>query len=297
MILAGARPATAHQVHRTIRTALGEAVRRGHVSRNVAALAKPPRVQIESVQPYTIDEIRTILAAAEAHRNSARWAIALALGLRQGEVLGLRWSDVDLEQGLLRIHSTRVRPIYRHGCGDACGRHAGWCPSRILVNGELGATKSDAGRRVVGLPSALVELLREHQIRQDHDRTAARQLWREGDWVFASATGQALNPNSDYHRWKALLRAAGVRDGRLHDARHTAATVLLILGVPERTVMGVMGWSNSSMAARYQHVTDPIRREVAGRVDGLIWDRTHGNRKLTETKTETTTHSQPEDGK
>jgi integrase len=294
MILAGARPATAHQVHRTIRTALGEAVRRGHLSRNVAALAKPPRVQIESVQPYTIDEIRAILAAAEAHRNSARWAIALALGLRQGEVLGLRWSDVDLEQGLLRIRSTRMRPIYRHGCGDACGRHAGWCPSRILVNGELGATKSDAGRRVVGLPSALVQLLREHQIRQDHDRTAAGHLWREGDWVFASPTGQALNPNSDYHRWKALLRAAGVRDGRLHDARHTAATVLLILGVPERTVMGVMGWSNTSMAARYQHVTDPIRREVAGRVDGLIWDRNRGNRKLTETKTETTTDSQPD---
>jgi integrase len=162
------------------------------------------------------------------------------------------------------------------------------------VNGELGATKSDAGRRVVGLPSALAELLREHQIRQDHDRTAAGHLWREGDWVFASPTGQTLNPNSDYHRWKALLRAAGVRDGRLHDARHTAATVLLILGVPERTVMGVMGWSNSSMAARYQHVTDPIRREVAGRVDGLIWDRKRGNRKLTETKTETTTDSQPE---
>src|SRR4029434_8524271 len=105
----------------------------------------------------------------------------------------------------------------------------------MLVNGELGATKSDAGRRVVGLPSALAELLREHQIRQDHDRTAAGHLWREGDWVFASSTGQPLNPNSDYHRWKALLRAAGVRDGRLHDARHTAATVLLILGVPERT--------------------------------------------------------------
>jgi integrase len=77
--------------------------------------------------------------------------------------------------------------------------------------------------------------------------------------------------NSDYREWKALLRTAGVPDGRLHDARHTAATVLLVLGVPERTVMSVMGWSSTSMAARYQHVTDPIRRDVADRIGGLLW--------------------------
>ena len=64
---------------------------------------------------------------------------------------------------------------------------------------------------------------------------------------------------------------AGVRDGRLHDARHTAVTVLLVLGIPERTVMGIMGWSSTSMAARYQHVTDPIRRQVAGQIGGLLW--------------------------
>jgi integrase len=73
------------------------------------------------------------------------------------------------------------------------------------------------------------------------------------------------------------LKRAGVRETRLHDARHTAATVLLALEVPERTVMGVMGWSSTSMAARYQHVTDPIRHEVASRVDGLLWSRPETN--------------------
>ena len=82
---------------------------------------------------------------------------------------------------------------------------------------------------------------------------------------------QAAHPDSDYHRWKALLKEAGVRDGRLHDARHTVATVLLVLAVPERTVMGIMGWSSTAMAARYQHVTDPIRRKVADQVGGLLW--------------------------
>lgn len=115
---------------------------------------------------------------------------------------------------------------------------------------------------------ALLKLHREEQERECH---VAGELWNEGGWLFASQTGEPLNPNTDYHAWKALLRRAGVRDGRLHDARHTAATVLLVLGVPERTVMSIMGWSSTSMAARYQHVTDPIRRDVARRVGGLIW--------------------------
>jgi integrase len=96
-------------------------------------------------------------------------------------------------------------------------------------------------------------------------------------WVFTSPTGSVVNPNTDYHQWKALLDRAGVRDARLHDARHTAATVLLVLGVPERTVMSVMGWSSTSMAARYQHVTDPIRRDVARRVGGLLWSSDEGS--------------------
>lgn len=288
MVAGGAKPGTAHQVHRTIRTALGEAHRRGHTSRNVAALAKPPRVQVESVEPYTIDEVRAILRAAVSHPNQARWAIALALGLRQGEVLGLRWSDVDLDRGQLTIRSTKRRPIYAHGCAGDCGKSAaGWCSQRTRVNGEAGETKSDAGRRVVGVPGQLVDLLREQRRVQDSNRERCRQLWQDGDWVFTSPVGEPLNINSDYHRWKALLKEAGVRDGRLHDARHTAATVLLVLGVPERTVMGIMGWSSTAMAARYQHVTDPIRRAVADQIGGLLWSDEGPGKNATETGTET----------
>lgn len=79
-------------------------------------------------------------------------------------------------------------------------------------------------------------------------------------------------PSTDYDAWKDLLTVAKVRDGRLHDARHTAATVLLILGVPERVVMQIMGWSSTAMAARYQHVTSGILADVAKRVGGLIWE-------------------------
>jgi integrase len=89
--------------------------------------------------------------------------------------------------------------------------------------------------------------------------------------VFATETGEAVNPITDYRHWKRLLKDAGVRNGRLHDARHTAATVLLVLGVAERAAMGVMGWSSTFMTKRYQHLTDQIRTGIAKRVGGLIW--------------------------
>jgi integrase len=124
----------------------------------------------------------------------------------------------DVERMGIELRKSRLRPMYEHGCGGGCGKFPGWCHQHILINGEDGDTKSRAGRRVVGLPAPLMQLLREHQAQQDMDRAYARQPWRESGRVFTSATGEPLNPNSDYHRWKALLKRAGVRDGRLPDA-------------------------------------------------------------------------------
>ncbi|WP_224403813.1 site-specific integrase [Pseudonocardia sp. ICBG1034] len=273
MIRNGSSPGTAHQAHRTLRTALGEAERRGRITRNPAALAKAPRVSETEVEPYSVDEVRRLLTTAAEGRNHARWAIALALGLRQGEVLGLRWTDVDLDTGTLVVRRGRLRPRYRHGCGGSCGKKAGYCPKRLADRPETDGTKSRAGRRAIGLPDELVALLKSHREEQDRERDAAAQLWRDSGYVFTDERGEPLNPNTDYHHWKKLLRDAGVRDGRLRDARHTAATVLLILGVPERAVMGLMGWSTTAMAARYQHITGVVRSDVAQRVGGLLWGR------------------------
>lgn len=270
----GSSAGTAHQVHRTVRAALNEAVRRGHLTQNPALLAKAPRLSEEEIEPYSVEEVKRLLVSASGIRNGARWAIALALGLRQGEVLGLKWPDVDLDNGTLRVHRSRLRPKYEHGCRDTCGRKPGYCPQRKQIRPDTDDTKSRAGRRPMGIPNELVNLLREHRIAQGRERAAARQLWIEGDWVFATPIGRPVNPNTDYHHWKDLLKTAGLRDARLHDARHTAATVLLLLGVPEPVVMKIMGWSTTAMAARYQHVTDPILRDIADRVDGLIWQPT-----------------------
>lgn len=267
----GRKAGTIHQIHRTFRTALNEAVRRGHLARNPVQLAKAPRVSEEEIEPYTVEEVQRLLRAADDRRNSARWAVALALGLRQGEALGLKWTDVDLDRGVLMVRRSRRRPRYAHGCGDICGRKAGYCPQRQRTNPETADTKSRAGRRAVGLPTQLVDLLRVHRAKQDAERAAAGDEWTAEGWLFATPTGRGTSPRTDYDDWKELLDDAKVRDGRLHDARHTAATVLLILGVSERAVMGLMGWSTTAMAARYQHMVDSVRSDVARQVDGLLW--------------------------
>ena len=266
------KPATAHQVHRTVRTALNEAVRRGYLAKNPATLARTQRVDEDEVEPYNVDEIQRLFRTATQTRNGARWAIALALGLRQGEALGLKWSDVDFRTQTLAIRRGRLRPQYEHGCAGKCDRkYAGHCPKRIQTRPETDSTKSRAGRRYVGLPDSLSDLLKEHRAKQNQERLQAGQMWEDGDWVFATPTGAPLNPRTDWGQWKRLLKDAGIRDGRLHDARHTAATILLLLGVSEQTMMGLMGWSNPAMAQRYAHMADPIRRDIATRVGGLLW--------------------------
>jgi integrase len=267
----GLNPGGVHHIHRTLRASLNEAVRRGQLARNPVLLAKAPRLDEEEIEPYDVPEIQRLLEAAAKQRNGARWALALALGLRQGEALGLRWDDVNLEKGTIHIRRSRLRPRYKHGCDGTCGKRAGYCPQRQNTRAAAGTVKSKAGRRRIGLPPQLVALLRAHQASQQQEQGVARQLWHDEGWLFATPTGQPINPRTDYNEWKRLLKETGLREGRLHDARHTAATVLLVLRQPTPTVMSLMGWSSESMAARYQHVTDTMRSQVASQVGELIW--------------------------
>ncbi|RFU87369.1 site-specific tyrosine recombinase XerC [Streptomyces sp. YIM 130001] len=274
MQASGSSAGTTHHVHRTVRVALGEAVRRGHITTNVAEIARAPRLEEEDIEPYSIEEVQSLLLEASKLRNSARWVVALALGLRQGEALGLKWEDVYLDAGYVRTRKNRLRPKYEHGCADPCGRKAGYCPERRQVRREFKSTKSRAGRRTIGLPEPVVKLLRKHHEEQARERQEAGELWEGKGYVFASPTGEPLIPNTDYHRWKQLLADAGVRDGRLHDARHTAGTVLLLLGVPDVVVDAIMGWEPGGaarMRARYMHVTGPMLKKVADQVGEALW--------------------------
>ncbi|MDP9798316.1 integrase [Catenuloplanes nepalensis] len=266
------KPGTVHHTHRTLRTALNEAVRRGQIVKNPVLVAKPPRLEEEEIEPLTVIEAQRVLAVAAKQRNGARYAIALSLGLRQGEALGLQWRDVNEEASTLAIRRALQRHTWRHGCAGECGKKRGAdCPQRHGGGLAIVDTKSRAGRRVVGVPQPLMQALIAHKAAQDAERAAAGDLWHDADWVFAQSGGKPLDPRADYEEWRDLLKAAGVRPARLHDARHTAATMLLVLKVPTRAVMDVMGWSNASMAGRYQHVPAEVLNGIAGQVGGLLW--------------------------
>ncbi|MFD7118329.1 tyrosine-type recombinase/integrase [Streptomyces sp. NPDC059922] len=248
----GSAAGTAHQTHRTIRTALNEAVRRGHLTRNPATIAKAPRLEEDEVEPYSVEEVQRLLAEAGKHRNAARWVIALALGLRQGEVLGMQWTDVDFELGVIRVRRGRLRPRYEHGCGDRCGRKPGFCPQKVNIRRETKNVKSRGGQRPIGAPNELMDLLRRHREEQARERVLARDLWTEKGYVFTSPIGEPLNPNTDFHKWKDLL----------------------ILGVSDAVVDAIMGWEpgkSARMRRPYQHLTSRVLKDTAAKVGGLLW--------------------------
>jgi integrase len=193
------------------------------------------------------------MSAAHSHRNAARWTVALAVGLRQSEALGLRWSDVDLDNGTLSV---------RRGLHRVRGQG--------LIYEE---PKADRSRRTLALPAQLVDALRAHRAAQLEERITAGPLWQDHDLVFAQPNGRPIERKSDWRAWKTLLRDAGVREVRLHDGRHTAATLLLSEGVHPRVVMEVLGHAQMRTTTdTYSHVLPALGRDAAERMGNALWE-------------------------
>lgn len=251
----GLAAATVLEIHHIVSRALKVAMQRGKVARNVATLVDAPSVQQREVQPLTVEEARAVLACAVPLRNASRWSVALALGLRQGEALGLLWDDVDLDAGILRVRNALQR---QRGRG------------LVLV-----APKSRAGRRSIPLPAELLQSLHIHKTAQTAERLRAGSTWQDQGFVFATPTGSPVDPRNDHATWKRLLETAGVRPARLHDARHTAATLLLTQGVPARVAMEILGHSQASLTlGTYSHVSTELSRDATTRVGDALWQST-----------------------
>lgn len=249
----GLSPATVLRLHRVLSRALRVAMQRGKIARNVATLVDPPAVKrATTALPLTVEEARRVLQVAEQDRNSARWTVALAVGLRQSEALGLQWPDIDLDVGTLTV---------RRGLHRVAGKG--------LVYEE---PKAERSRRTLALPAQLVMALRRHRTVQLEERQAAGPLWEEHDLVFAQVNGRPLDKRSDWEGWKALLNRAGVREVRLHDGRHTAATLLLSEGVHPRVVMELLGHAQMRTTTdTYSHVMPALAKEAAAKMGTALW--------------------------
>ena len=268
LIARGYAPATVLQVHRVLSRALKVATKRGLIAQNMATV-DAPSVQRDEVQPLTAIDARRVLVAAARRSNAARWSVALALGLRQGEALGLSWTAVDLDQGTLSVTRALQRLPWRHGCAqpDSCGT-ARTCPQRQGGGLNFVPPKSRAGRRTLVMPQPLVAALRAHRADQNRQRLLAGSLWEDHELVFCQPNGRPIDSRADNREWHQLLAAAGVRKARLHDARHTAATLLLQQGVSPRVAMEILGHSQITLHAWHLFTRGARAREGRRKPDG-----------------------------
>jgi integrase len=201
--LARLSPATRRQIHAILRAGLQHALREDLVARNVAKLVVMPAARSPEIVPLTVEEARRLLEAAEGSRLYALWAVALAVGLRRGEALGLRWCDVDLEAGTLRVVQTLQRTDGRL---------------------DLVPPKSERSRRRVPVPDVAVTTLRRHRVQAETEAVERGEPLASESLVFTSLVGTPLEPRNVNRAFAALLAGAGLRHVRLHDLRHTFAT-------------------------------------------------------------------------
>ena len=246
----GLSPRTVSYTRAILRKALNQAVKWGQVPRNVAVLVDAPRAKRHTIAPLTPEQGRVLLTAVQGHRLEALYRVAVSLGLRVGETLGLRWEDINLEAGTLRVNMALQR---RKG-------------SRELVE-----PKTDQSRRTLSLPTVLIAALRVHRTRQLEERLAAGSAWHDQGLVFPSTVGTPVEPRNLTRHFKSVLQAAELPDIRFHDLRHTAASLLVAQGVHPRTVMEILGHSQISLTMNtYSHVLQPAQREAAAHMDTLF---------------------------
>ncbi len=250
----GVAPGTVRQMHAVLRRALGEATRLGLVPRNVATLVKVPRAARPEMQVLSPEEARILLAAVEGDRLEALYVLALTTGMRLGEVLALRWTDVDLHTKAPALH---VRATLRYVNADTY---------------FFDPPKTPQSRRRIGLSSTAVEALRRHRTRQLEERLAAGIAWHDEDLVFCTPIGAAICGNHLSGReFQALLRRAGLPRIRFHDLRHTCATLLLRCGVHPKVVSELLGHSTVTMTLdRYSHVLPDMQQAAMDAMDGLL---------------------------
>ena len=185
-------------------------------------------------------------------RRVRRRLVGLALGLRQGEALGLWWEDIDLNAGLLRVR----RALQRQRGGG-------------LVFTD---PKTQRSKRTLPLPAPLLTALRDHQQEQAKEQITAGSLWRGSPCVFTTPVGTPIDPRNDYREFKKLLARAELPSVRLHDLRHTAASLLLAQGFPARVVMEILGHSAIALTMNtYSHIAPEVSREAAERMARMLW--------------------------
>jgi integrase len=248
----GMKPASVRQIHAILHKALEQAVRFNLIPANPASKVDPPKVRQEEITPLTAEQASKLLDVIrdERDRFEALYVLALTTGLRIGELLGLKWSDIDLDARRLRV-SRQLQ-----------------CSEGGLIFTEPKA----ASRRTVDLPASTVEALKRHRKRQVEETLKAGGAYQDNDLVFAGDLGGPIGPEKVTQRaFKPLLKRAGLPEIRFHDLRHTFATLLLARGVHPTYVQRALGHASVKITLdRYSHWMPSMGRATAEAIDAAL---------------------------
>ena len=227
---------------------MGRAVRQQLVLRNVCQLVDVPAKSKTEMQHLTREQAQVFLASVAGDRLETLYVLVLATGARQGELLGLRWEDVDLEADRLAVRHTLSR-----------------------IDGTLGEPKTARGKRTVPLPPFVVASLREHRRHQLEQRLAAGRRWTDGGYVFTTRTGTALHSKNVLRDFQLALERASLPRVRFHDLRHTAATLALAQGVSIHEVSWMLGHASIAITGDvYGHATEASERRTAAAMQAAL---------------------------
>ncbi|MGZ3630599.1 MAG: tyrosine-type recombinase/integrase [Ktedonobacteraceae bacterium] len=255
----GLSTTTVISFHNVLHKALETAVRWNLISRNVCDLVSPPRRKRFEIQPMSVEQVQQLVAVTRDHRLEALFLLALATGMRRGELLGLKWQDINFQTDMLQIRRILTRVPTKVKLPQAAA----------YVEAE---PKTEKGRRSILLPPFVVEALKQHRARQLEARLKAGAAWQEHDYVFCTSVGTHLHPTRDVlNQLKVLLAKAGLPAIRFHDLLHSSATMLLSMGVHPKIVQELLGHSQISMTLdTYSHVLPTMQKEAMSKLNELL---------------------------
>lgn len=238
------------QARALLSVALASAEDKGFIGSNPVKKVKNPSGSQTNFTPLTIEEVRRLLETFSGTYMSARLHIALICGLRQGESLGLRWQDIDFEKGMLHL-KTQIQMVDKK-------------PTFTQL-------KTSRSQRSIALTSETVQALLTHRVLIQRMREQAAQTWEEWDLVFPRVKGSPRSATVDSDEWHRSLKLCGISRRRLHDARHTAATLMYSQGIGIETISRALGHSSSAITSRlYVHSAEEPLRVAAEKLNQLL---------------------------
>jgi integrase len=246
----GLSPKTVRHVHVTLHRVLADAVQWDRIARNPADRSTPPKPRRTEMKTWSPSQLRAFLDSVRGDRLYAAFHLLATTGMRRGELLGLRWPDVDLDAGWLAVRQTLIAVGYEV---------------------QLSAPKSERSRRRLGLDPATVAVLRSWRARQARERLAWGEAWTDNGLVFTREDGSIIHPQSLSQAFERHARAAGLPVIPLHSVRHSYASASLAAGVPTRVLSERLGHSSTALTTdTYQHVLPELDDEAAARVARVI---------------------------